>query len=287
MKAIVGVDGAKYSEWALTWLGKLPFKSIPHVTAIHGMDLHSVKPPLITQPIVSGYEPDTGEALHMLESRAKQVEADMRQRLVKLGLKGSFRVEQSNIAQSLIKQAGSNGLIVVGSRGLDAIDRLFLGSVSTTVTLHASCPVLVVKEPPHTLRRVLFATDGSPSSEKALQFLTKQFSVPSGAKSIVITLVHVMPFLRYTIVKEAGEELLAQQAAKLEKAGYRVRQFPCVGPAAEEILNVAKREQPTLIVTGATGRSTGARSLCANMSGTLRLSSIRVAGGGDAPHHAC
>lgn len=266
MKAVIGVDGSKYSEWALNWLGKLPFKSIPHVTAIHGMDLQSVKPSLITQSIVSGYEPDTGEALHMLEWRAKRVEADTRQRLVKLRLKGSFRVEQSNIAQSLIKQAGSNGLIVVGSRGLDAIDRLFLGSVSTTVMLHASCPVLVVKEPLHTLRRVLFATDGSPSSENALQLLTKQFSAPSGAKSIVITLVHVMPFLRYTIVKEAGEKLLAQQAAKLEKAGYCVRQFPCVGRAAEAILDVAKREQPNLIITGATGRSTGARFLLGSVS---------------------
>jgi hypothetical protein len=106
VKAIVGVDGSKYSEWALNWLGKLPFKSVPHVAAVHGVDLRSVKPPLITQPIVSGYEPDTGEALHMLESRAKRAEADTRQRLVKLGLKGSFRVEQTNIAQSLIKQEG-------------------------------------------------------------------------------------------------------------------------------------------------------------------------------------
>jgi nucleotide-binding universal stress UspA family protein len=76
---------------------------------------------------------------------------------------------------------------------------------------------------------MLVATDGSPSSKKALQFMTKQFTAKPAAKPFVILLVHVMSFLRYTMVKEAGEQLLAQEAAKLEKVGYRVRQFSCGG----------------------------------------------------------
>jgi nucleotide-binding universal stress UspA family protein len=120
------------------------------------------------------------------------------------------RVVQDKIAHALIEQAGQKGLIVVGSRGLDVIDRFVLGSVSITVTLHASCPVL--------------------------------------------------------IVKEAGEQLLAQEAAKLEKSGYRVRQFPCVRPAAEEIMKVVNREHPDLIVTGAKRRSAVARFLQGSVS---------------------
>ncbi|MEK6785036.1 MAG: universal stress protein [Nitrospirota bacterium] len=269
MKAVVGVDGSKYSEWVLGWLGEMPFRVAPRVTAIHAMDLQSVRVPFVVQPTVSGYEPDEGEAIHLLESRAKQVEAETKRRLVKLGLKGSVRVVQDKIAQALIEQAGHKGLIVVGSRGLDAIDRLVLGSVSTTVTLHASCPVLIVKEPPQTLRRMLVATDGSPSSKKALQFMAKQFTAKPEAKPLVILLVHVMPFLRYTMVKEAGEQLLAQEAAKLEKVGYRVRQFPCVGPAAEEIMKVVNHEQPDLIVTGAKGRGAVARFLQGSVSTKL------------------
>jgi nucleotide-binding universal stress UspA family protein len=269
MKAVLGVDGSKYSEWALGWLGKIPFRTALRVTAIHAMDPQSVRAPFITQPSVSGYEPDSGEAIHLLESRAKQVEAETKRRLVELGLKGSVHVVQDQIAQTLIKQAGHKGLIVVGSRGLDAIDRFVLGSVSTTVTLHASCSVLIVKEPPQPLRRILVATDGSPSSTKALRFLTKHFKVTSDDKPVVILLVHVMPFLRYTMVKEAGEHLLAEEAAKLEKAGYRVRQFPCVGPAAEEIMKVVNREQPDLIVTGAKGRTAVARFLQGSVSTKL------------------
>ncbi|MFO0700708.1 MAG: universal stress protein [Nitrospira sp.] len=266
MKVVIGMDGSKYSEWALEWVGRIPLRSAPRVTAIHSIDLNSARLPALTYPSVSGYEPDIGEAIHLLETRAKQVEQGTKKRLGELGLGGSVRVEQGPIAPALLKQAGSTALIVVGSRGLDAMDRFMLGSVSTTVTLHATTPVLVVKEPPQPLRRILFATDGSSASGKALQFLLKRFKPAAGGKPLVILLVHVMPFLRYTAVKEAGEQLLAQEAAKLEKAGYRVRQFPCVGPAAEEIMKVVNIEQPDLIVTGAKGRSAVARFLQGSVS---------------------
>ena len=96
--------------------------------------------------------------------------------------------------------------------------------------------------------------------------MTKQFMAKPDARPLVILLVHVMPFLRYTMVMEAGEQLLAQEAAKLEKVRYRVWQFPCVGPAAEEIMKVVNREQPDLIVTGAKERSAVMRFLQGTVS---------------------
>jgi nucleotide-binding universal stress UspA family protein len=266
MKAVIGVDGSKYSEWALGWLGRIPFRAAPRVTAIHAIDFNSAQVPFVTHPTVTGYEPDVGEGIHILESRAKQVETETKQRMEDLGLNGSVRVEKGKIAQALLKHAGGTALIVVGSRGLDAIDRFMLGSVSTAIALYASSPVLIIKEPPQPLRRVLVATDGSASSSKVIQFMLRQLKITSKADPVVILLVHVMPFLRYTVVKEAGEKLLAREAAKLERAGYLVRQFPRVGPAAEEILRVVNVEQPDLIVTGAKGRGAVARFLQGSVS---------------------
>lgn len=60
--------------------------------------------------------------------------------------------------------------------------------------------------------------------------------------------------------------MLAQEAVKFEKVGYRIRQFPCMGPAAEEIMKVVNREQPDLIVTGAKGRSAVMRFLQGSVS---------------------
>jgi hypothetical protein len=100
MKAVVGVDGSKYSEWTLGWLGKMPFRMAPRVTAIHAMDLHSVRPPFIVRPTVSGYEPDEGEAIHLLESRAKQVEAETKRRFGKQGPKGEVQLRAFSRAVS-------------------------------------------------------------------------------------------------------------------------------------------------------------------------------------------
>jgi nucleotide-binding universal stress UspA family protein len=266
MKAVVGIDGSKYGEWAIEWLANLPFRTLPNVVGVHGLDLQSEPAPFLTHPSISGFEPDAGEAAHFLETRAKHVVADTQQRLKGLGLKGSVRVEKDAIAKALLKYAGRSGLVVVGSRGLGTLDRFMMGSVSTAVTLHASCPVLVVKEAPKPIRRILFATDGSPASERARKFLAKQFTIKPDAEPVVILLVHVMPFLRYTAVKEAGEKLLMQEAAKLEKAGYRVRQFPRVGPAGDEIIKIVGREQPDLIVTGAKGRSAVTRFIQGSVS---------------------
>ncbi len=75
-----------------------------------------------------------------------------------------------------------------------------------------------------------------------------------------------MPLLRYIVVMEAGEKLLAQDADKLEKVGYRVGQFPRVGPAAEETMKVVNCEQPDMTITGAKGRGAGARFLQGSVS---------------------
>ncbi len=48
--------------------------------------------------------------------------------------------------EEIIKEAKKNDLIVMGSKGRTALDRIMLGSVSEKVVHHASCPVLIVRE---------------------------------------------------------------------------------------------------------------------------------------------
>ena len=266
MRIVLGIDGSKYSEWAMGWPAKMPFRTAPSIIAVHGLDLHALRAPFMVQPTIIGNERFIEEEVRRLEKRAKTVVADTKQQMADLALAGSVRIERGPIARTLLKHARPGALVVVGSRGLDAVDRFMLGSISTYVTLHAPCSVLIVKEPPQTLRRILFATDGSSSSRKALGFLSKHFHVKPEADPIDILLVHVMPFLRYPEIKEAAQRLLEQEAIRLEKAGYRVREFPRLGRPAEEIMKVARREKPDLIVTGAKGLGAVARFLLGSIS---------------------
>jgi nucleotide-binding universal stress UspA family protein len=56
-------------------------------------------------------------------------------------------LKEGKVADQIVKYAkkGNFKLIVVGSKGLGAVSRLFLGSVSTKLAQHSPCSVLIVK----------------------------------------------------------------------------------------------------------------------------------------------
>ncbi|NCD24899.1 MAG: universal stress protein [Deltaproteobacteria bacterium] len=56
--------------------------------------------------------------------------------------------ESSSPANAIVDYAEKNGvdLIVIGSKGMGAIERFLIGSVSSQVVTHAPCSVLVVKK---------------------------------------------------------------------------------------------------------------------------------------------
>ena len=51
--------------------------------------------------------------------------------------------------EGIVKECQDANMVVVGSRGLGAVRRTLLGSVSDYLVHHCHCPVLVVKHPAH------------------------------------------------------------------------------------------------------------------------------------------
>ena len=74
-----------------------------------------------------------------------------------------------------------------------------------------------------------------------------------------VAVVHVMPFLKYPEVREAGRAIVQRYADKLAKAGFQVQEAPKLGKPAEEILKAAKAHKADLIVTGAKGLGANGR----------------------------
>ena len=57
-----------------------------------------------------------------------------------------MNVVTGDAAEELIKASHDVGMLVVGSRGGGGFAKLLLGSVSSKVTHHAACPVVVIPD---------------------------------------------------------------------------------------------------------------------------------------------
>ena len=272
MKVLVATDGSKYGGWGLNWVAKLPFVKPPRVTVLHVLDIGALRAPFLSQPVMAGSERYIQEEIQRMEARSVKTLKEAKQQLVALKLKGTARKEQGAVAAVILKCAPKrDGLLVVGSQGLDALDRFMLGSVSTNLIQHATCPVLVVKEEAAPLRRITLATDGSDASANALAFVLTKFQPDrstgkSGRAPIHVSVIHVMPFIKYPGLKEAGLRLVEQSVQKLIKAGFTAEPLCQFGKPADEIMNVAAKHQADLIVMGAQGLGAIARFLVGSVS---------------------
>lgn len=270
MKIVAATDGSKYGKWAIEWLADMPFHEQPTVRVLHVVDVASVRAPLMVQPIMAGAERYVQSEVNRLEKAAKAAKEESVALLATLGLNGGVTVERGAVAGTLMRYAQRGAtLLSIGSRGLDALDRFMLGSVSNHAIHHAPCSVLVVKERPRPVRRLLLAIDGSAASDRALRFLLRQLNpTPDGRdhEPVLVTVVHAMPYLKYPEVKEAGKRLMRRYGEKLASSGFQVRETLRLGKPADEILRVAKQEKIDLIVTGAKGLGAIRRVLLGSVS---------------------
>jgi len=269
---LVATDGSKYGRWGLNWVATLPFVEPAQVTALHVLDSAALRAPFLAQPVIAGNERYIQEEIQRMEARSAKTITDTKKQLASLKLKGTVRKEQGAIAPTILKRAPKRGgLLVVGSQGLDALDRFMLGSVSTNLIHHATCPVLVVKGEAAPLRRVTLATDGSNASAKTLAFVLTKFQPDrstgkGGQVPTHVSVLHVLPLVMYPGLKEAGKKLLEQSVQKLIKAGFTAEPLCYLGNPAEEIMKAASREQADLIVMGAKGLGAIARFLLGSVS---------------------
>jgi len=275
MNVLVATDGSKYGRWALDWVAMLPFVELPCVMALYVLDFRALRGPRGPRgPFLSQAESERyrQKEIQRMEARSAKALKEANQQLASLNLTGSVRKEQGAVAPTILKRAPKrDGLLVVGSQGLDALDRFMLGSVSTELIQHATCPVLVVKKEAATLRRIALAIDGSAASAQALKFVLTKFqpdrSTGKGERMpIQVTVIHVMPFFKYPELKEAGRRLVEQSVQKLIQEGFTAEAVCQLGKPAEEIMKVAAKHRANLIVMGAKGLGAIARFLLGSVS---------------------
>ncbi len=137
---IVGVDGSAHSRRALEWAMK---EAAVHETPLTVMTVHA---------LIRGYfgggsvEFPTDHAL--AEKAGQVVQADVDSVAKDLGSAApasvTVRVASGSVVEELINAAKDADMLVVGSRGAGGFSRLIMGSVSSLVTQHATCPVVII-----------------------------------------------------------------------------------------------------------------------------------------------
>ena len=99
---------------------------------------HHLYPDDVRESLIGGAERD---AETFLKDQAEQIGSDG-------GKVAETHLRSGDPDKEILRAAESLGvgLIVVGSRGLGALSRALIGSVSDSVVKHAHCPVLVVRK---------------------------------------------------------------------------------------------------------------------------------------------
>lgn len=63
----------------------------------------------------------------------------------RMGVKVTKKIVEGIPYEEIVREARKNDLIVMGNKGMTALDRIFLGSVAEKVVRHAPCTVMICK----------------------------------------------------------------------------------------------------------------------------------------------
>jgi nucleotide-binding universal stress UspA family protein len=139
---IVGVDGSDHSRLALGWAMR---EAAQHHLPLTVM---TVRPaPVRPATRIFWAVPDLPEDSHNPDLTLKAVQQFVDQvatETVETVPEVTVTVATGDVAEELVRASRDADLLVVGSRGSGGFAKLLMGSVSSQVTHHAACPVVVV-----------------------------------------------------------------------------------------------------------------------------------------------
>ena len=275
---LVAVDGSPESDAAVRWAAD--------EAALHDAPItlaHVVVPVVASWPVRSLQ----GEYNQWQEDNARQV-IEQAEKVVRARRDESALPEvRTEILHdydvpALVSASKQAQMVVVGNRGLGAVGRAVLGSVSSGLVHHARCPVAIVHadqaQAPDRTSPVLLGIDGSPASEAATALA---FDEASRRKVDLVALhawsdVGIFPIvgMDWHEYEDEGHEVLGERLAGWQEQYPDVhvrRRIVCDKPARWLI---EESQQAQLVVVGSHGR--GASRVCCSARSAPRSRNRRM-----------
>jgi len=185
-------------------------------------------------------------------------------------------VHEGIAADSILSfaQAQKADVIVMGTHGRRGFDRLVLGSVTDRVMRTAPCPVLAISKLAHDfmaageerhhvhhLSRILFCTDFSENSERALNYAISA----TAEYDAELALLHVLEDVPSTPKREETIATATEQLNKLipreERKTLKTKTAVRIGKPYEQIIQFALEAQIDMVTMGVSGRGTFDRAV--------------------------
>ena len=143
-KIVVPTDGSENAKRALEHAIAVADRNEAELIIVHVANIVSAISNFDQTPISGGYVSEQiGEDM---EETGKEILNDVVKDIpAGVSVKSVFEVGSPGPALLAVAKKYDADLIVMGSRGLGPLKGLFMGSVSSYVTSHSTCPVLVVK----------------------------------------------------------------------------------------------------------------------------------------------
>jgi nucleotide-binding universal stress UspA family protein len=142
---LVAIDGSTHAEAAAAFVGRLPLDAAVTVRLLGVVE--RPRYPVSTPALAAGMVREAIEA--MTKERREAIDAALAKAAARpAGVRKVERqVAAGRVVDEIVEAAGQPDvdLVVVGARGLGALERVLLGSVSEGVLRHADRPVLIVK----------------------------------------------------------------------------------------------------------------------------------------------
>ncbi|MGZ8747796.1 MAG: universal stress protein [Mycobacterium sp.] len=255
---LVGVDGSPESEAAIRWATSEAIMRDQPLTL-----MHAVPPVVVSWPVAyleaSFAKSQEASAREVIETAQKTVQASAGK-----SQPPPLRTEMrhTDAPSALVVGSRDAYMTVVGSRGMGALGRAFLGSVSSGLVHHGHGPIAIIhaeeSQAPDVASPVLLGIDGSPASEDATALAFDEAS----RRGVDLVALHawsdvgVLPVLGMDWHKyeDEGHEVLAERLAGWQERYPDVhveRRIVCDQPAR---WLVDESQQAQLVVVGSHGR---------------------------------
>lgn len=149
MKILLAVDGSSYSDSAVEEAARRVWPEGSEVRIVSTVEPLFV-PAAEPWAMPANYYTDAENAARdRAQAAVEDAQAKLRRRRRTSSLDVTTATPSGSAKRAILEEAERWGadLILVGSRGLGAWERMFLGSVSSAVLHHAKCSVEIVRTP--------------------------------------------------------------------------------------------------------------------------------------------